>query len=741
MAIKWRNTEKENLPEAEGSVMDKAGEEAPRVESLSAEAPRAARPFLESPRSGRREPRRVSSARGGFARLAVVKVLAFLLTLGLAVAGFLCFIEVAVQDFSLNALWEENWFEHYVLSGDVRERVDAVRARLGYKNVIPESYDIHGQKPAYYSGPDIDELPGALYYARLGDETVSNTDRRASAGFTGHAVYVIWENGEETNSFDETVSRGLFGYNSYRNVWLFLNGGITGGITGAKDGDRESVLYLALTDSYVAERRAAWDEQMAHGRNFFTAGLIAWGLALLLVCYQTTVAGRRSGSAALHLLWIDRLPLDVMLFAECGSIAVVAEFFSWSYVPFAFGCALLALWGALTLVMWFSLVKNGKNRTFFTNTLIYIVLHGVFSVVKRVMCDVFFSGPLPLRAGLLAGGLGGLALLMGTLAGAVGREGGVFLFFLTAALVGLVCWGMARMAKYLDGIARGISRLRGGDFETKVPVRGRGALPELAADCNGIADGLQSAVRRAVKSERMKSELVSNVSHDLRTPLTSIITYVDLLKTEGLDSAEAPRYLEVVEKKAKRLQTLTDDLVEASRAASGSLSVTWEEVNLSSLINQAMGELSDKIADSQLDFRVSLPEQPLMLRADGRLLWRVLENLLGNVFKYAQPGTRVYVEAAEVGGPGGAKQVSLTIKNMSRYELNMDPAELTERFTRGDESRHSEGSGLGLSIVQGIVKTLGGECRISVDGDLFKVILLFSKDGGGHREETGRETL
>ena len=217
-----------------------------------------------------------------------------------------------------------------------------------------------------------------------------------------------------------------------------------------------------------------------------------------------------------------------------------------------------------------------------------------------------------------------------------------------------------------------------------------------------------------MKSERLKTELITNVSHDIRTPLTSILSYTDLLKKEGLKSKNAPEYLDILIQKAGRLKTLTDELFEAAKASSGNIDVNITRLDLVSLINQVLGELDGSIKLSGLDLRTNLPES-MYVKADGKLMWRVLENLLSNVFKYSLPNSRVYIDAFEED-----ISIRMDIKNISGTELNIDPSELMDRFKRGDDSRADGGSGLGLSIVQSFVNAQNGKFDISIDGDLFK---------------------
>jgi len=245
-----------------------------------------------------------------------------------------------------------------------------------------------------------------------------------------------------------------------------------------------------------------------------------------------------------------------------------------------------------------------------------------------------------------------------------------------------------------------------------------GELGSIAVSINNISDGINSAVAERMKSERLKTELITNISHDIRTPLTSIITYTDLLRSEGLNNEKAPEYLEILTQKSARLKTLTDDLFEASKAASGNIDVHLETLDMADLVRQLLGEMDERVSDSGLDFRLNFPEHAAV-RADGKLLWRVMENLLSNVLKYALPGSRVYIDIAQDNGSH-----RLDIKNVSEHPLNIDPSELTERFKRGDESRGGEGSGLGLSIAQSFVQAQGGRFSLSIDGDLFKATLI-----------------
>lgn len=248
------------------------------------------------------------------------------------------------------------------------------------------------------------------------------------------------------------------------------------------------------------------------------------------------------------------------------------------------------------------------------------------------------------------------------------------------------------------------------------------ALKEHAADLNRINEGVSKAVNEKMKSERFKTELITNVSHDIKTPLTSIINYVDLLEKEEIPNENAKEYLEVLERQSARLKKLIEDLIEASKASSGSLSVNLEKLEAGVFLVQTVGEFKEKTEKNKLDLQIKKPEEPIYIMADGRHFWRVIDNLMNNICKYAQPETRVYINLEQTG-----EKVQITFRNTSRYPLNISSEELMERFVRGDSSRNTEGNGLGLSIAGSLMELMHGKMYLVVDGDLFKVVLEFDR--------------
>lgn len=274
---------------------------------------------------------------------------------------------------------------------------------------------------------------------------------------------------------------------------------------------------------------------------------------------------------------------------------------------------------------------------------------------------------------------------------------------------------------YFNRIVRNTNELASGNFEPDLPIVGKSVLAKLAGNINTLKYGVKASQKEQAKSERLKTELITNVSHDLRTPLTSIITYTELLKTPELGADERDSYLEIIDRKSKRLKVLIDDLFEASKMASGNMELIKEKVDLAQLLEQALAEYNEKMSESTLQFRISSPEKPIYAVVDGQKMWRVFDNIIGNILKYSLENTRVYISMNQVGN-----KVEISFKNIAKYELGGDVNELFERFKRGDASRQTEGSGLGLAIAKSIVDLHNGELDIDVDGDLFKVTIILS---------------
>ena len=299
-------------------------------------------------------------------------------------------------------------------------------------------------------------------------------------------------------------------------------------------------------------------------------------------------------------------------------------------------------------------------------------------------------------------------------------------FFVLIMLFGIQLWFLIYFVNklgYLNEIMKGVHRIKEGEINYKIEEKNDIYFSSLANDINNISQGLENSIEQRIKSERMKSELITNVSHDLKTPLTSIINYVELIKKEeNIQPEYLKDYVQVLDKKSKRLKILIEDLFEASKASTGNIELELVRLDLKQLLQQSIGELEDKLEEANLSLRVNLTEEDTYVLADGRRLYRVFENLLCNISKYSLKNTRVYIDVTKEDG-----KIITTMKNISSYELNFDPDEIMERFKRADESRNTEGSGLGLAIARDLVSLQGGKMSIEIDGDLFKVKVVMNE--------------
>ena len=299
-------------------------------------------------------------------------------------------------------------------------------------------------------------------------------------------------------------------------------------------------------------------------------------------------------------------------------------------------------------------------------------------------------------------------------------------FFVLIMLFGIQLWFLIYFVNklgYLNEIMKGVHRIKEGEINYKIEEKNDIYFSSLANDINNISQGLENSIEQRIKSERMKSALITNVSHDLKTPLTSIINYVELIKKEeNIQPEYLKDYVQVLDKKSKRLKILIEDLFEASKASTGNIELELVRLDLKQLLQQSIGELEDKLEEANLSLRVNLTEEDTYVLADGRRLYRVFENLLCNISKYSLKNTRVYIDVTKEDG-----KIITTMKNISSYELNFDPDEIMERFKRADESRNTEGSGLGLAIARDLVSLQGGKMSIEIDGDLFKVKVVMNE--------------
>lgn len=479
---------------------------------------------------------------------------------------------------------------------------------------------------------------------------------------------------------------------------------------------------LAAKDRIYFE--AYYTNLLVENRNtliWLTAVLFV--LCLALVIFLLCAAGHKEGVEGIHLNWVDRIPLDLYLALALaiGSCVLMlgVDATGVDFVPAVILLAiLLALAVLLVMSVLMTLSTRFKSGAFWKNTLVYRCLCLLSRMGKGLKDGLSYCAKhlhLYWQAGLI---FAGVTLLEFLVVAAFGSESICVIWFL-AKLVETPLLVLILIS--LQKLKAGGEALAEGNLNASVDLRHMyGVLRSHGENLNSIAQGMQKAVQQQLKSERFRTDLITNVSHDIKTPLTSIVNYVDLLKKEDVQPEKAKEYIAVLDRQSARLKKLTEDLVEASKASSGTLPVHLEAVDVNVLLSQVSGEYQSRFELCKLEPIVKLSSEDPQILADGKLLWRVFDNLLSNICKYAMPGTRVYFTSEVQDG-----RVSISFKNISNYPLDITADELLERFVRGDSSRSTEGSGLGLSIAQSLTGLQKGTFDLVVDGDLFKANLSF----------------
>ncbi|WP_440250371.1 sensor histidine kinase [Clostridium sp.] len=371
------------------------------------------------------------------------------------------------------------------------------------------------------------------------------------------------------------------------------------------------------------------------------------------------------------------------------------------------------IWTSLALLIYYVLIRviiiNYNERTLFKNN----ITIKCWNYLSEIMTRSSLIKTFLIMSGLYV--ISGLLLFV---------VSGILSIFPIGILIGIILTIIyivifIKELIYLDKIIIGSKAATEGKLNCNIEEKGRGHLRELAHDINNIRDGLRKSIESEIKSENMKTELITNVSHDLKTPLTSIINYIDLLKRENIESETAKDYINILDKKSQRLKVLIDDLFEASKATSGAMELNITKIDIVQLLKQSLGENDERFKNSNLSVKLDIPDTKIFINGDGQRLYRVFENLISNIVKYSLSNTRVYIQMYV----DDENKVVIIMRNISAYELDFCANEITNRFKRGDSSRSTDGSGLGLAIAKSIVELHGGKFNIEVDGDLFKSII------------------
>lgn len=523
-----------------------------------------------------------------------------------------------------------------------------------------------------------------------------------------HLTVTVRGNGEVVGTFEnfELTDGDKPLYATQETFTYALNTGNTAMVTIAADllRSENAPSYSYLLCQWLLEHT---------GLTIFLTALFAL-LALFFFCFLMASAGHWARHEGIHLTWLDKIPADVWLIVLLCTFFIGWEafYYGWGRVFF---CAALVPFVLLFLCAFAAQCKAG---TVLRSALIARIARFLWRIVRSLFLGLWrIARSLPLiwktaLAGLILVFIESVLFMQdyyGTLAAP----------FLALKLAELLA--VLYVAVNLRTLQKGGEKLANGDFYSPIDTKYLiGDFKRYGQELNDVQSGLEQAVQEQMKAEHLKTELITNVSHDIKTPLTSIVNYVDLLKKEDIPSPEAREYIAVLDRQSHRLKKLTEDLVEASKASSGVLNVDLQPTDVNVLFSQIEGEYQERLAACQLTLVTQPPAPGTVIRADSRLLSRVMDNLVSNICKYALPSTRVYVVSTL-----SREAVTISFKNVSRDELNISPDELMERFVRGDASRHTEGSGLGLSIARSLVQLQGGRFDLAIDADLFRADITF----------------
>ena len=493
---------------------------------------------------------------------------------------------------------------------------------------------------------------------------------------------------------------------------------------------------------------------------FFIYAILSLVVAVILLIFLMCSAGHKAGVEGIYLSKFDSFPIDILIAIWAGLTWLLAwgivsfidlAFYEmvtynydpamWSAMPFLAVLLVIAvvLDAILLAILLMTSAVRLKTETYIKSSLIYIVLNFAIKILKKVFIFTFKV----LRKGsskilrfckktlhLIWGFIRSIPLVWKTVVAVIVV---MFIEFFLLAIgwgeiwpaawifTGVLCLGVIAVAILIKRIKKGTEEIANGNLYKKINTKYMFLdMKDHAININNINDGIAKAVEERMKSERFKTELITNVSHDIKTPLTSIINYVDLLEKEEIENETAKEYIDVLSRQSARLKKLIDDLLEASKASTGNVNVNLTQLELGILLSQALGEYDEKFSNNNLQVVLNKTDDLLLVMADNRHIWRVFDNILNNISKYAQPNTRVYIDAKRNG-----KNAEISFRNISKDALNISGDELMERFVRGDSSRNTEGSGLGLSIAKSLTEVQKGKLNIEIDGDLFKVCLVF----------------
>lgn len=656
-------------------------------------------------------------------------------------AFILCALSVAISAYLFTTnfmkedsiyLFEQSYEDSYMARNDVDEEFYSLARRL--ESTLDDDGKLQPEKLKNFPYDNDWE-----YYVKVNDKVYSNVENQTYEDFE-----------------DSPMSKGIRVKKSEKTRDGFTNYGMNAnyGYYFLKTEKDSYEICVRMPQAVIEKNADEWNVIKANADNSVKAiiALIAFSAALFIYLLCVTGKKKNRGEQEIQLMLIDKMFVEItaalFLFTLIGGgfaiVCLVGYFLIEEYVYIAnsIGAAAVFVWASLSMLFLLSLVRNLKNGTFIQRSLIVRICRWIWKTAKSIVRFILKTLKKILNGtkGILletkqtmhtvsAENFGGrfVGIMMIAFAIAVfiltvlTLAAPVFVIFLIAFVVAAVVFVSKQLIGF-ERIKEGIEKIKNGDLNHKITDCPEGVIGTMADNINSIGEGLQKSLEREVKAERMKSELITNVSHDLKTPLTSIINYADLLSKENLTPPEANDYAAIIKQKSERLKQLTNDLFDISKVQSGNEEFNIEDIDICLLIHQAMAELNEAIKNSGLVFKVTASDKEVLVKADGRKMSRVFENLFVNCVKYAMKNTRVYIDILKEDNA-----VMVEIKNIAGYEMDFNADEIAERFVRGDSARSTEGSGLGLAIVKSYVEGCGGSVDIKKDGDLFKVIIHFLK--------------
>lgn len=632
-----------------------------------------------------------------FSRNIVTKIV--LSFLAIASAATVCgmFGYVAISDINVEAVFEKDYISSRMHAGEVGSLLSRMEYYLDDSNKNLTQAEVNESVNN-----------GILYYVSNGTRSYTNVPEKDRSYFEGFATSYLLQDGTLQAGKNSNPQAPYYSGNEFINH------------------DSKFSANIAFTDDYIAQKEADFKADRAQCLQLFYQAAAIAVLFLICIIWLFIVAGKKKEDEEIHLCWLDSVYTEVVFFAGIllfyfGAMLVTESGYYWSLqilLAVLLGAAVSV--GMLALIL--SLVRRLKSRTFLSQCLIVKCFHGIWNFFAGLFDGRRFKKyklykDMVSRELLFAASEVILIFLAFAMSSSV-----LMLLPLGAGIMLLYFFLRGRNQMFTDmgKLLNQIDQISEGELNSVTDIRPDSPLFETTRKLADIGSGMSKSIEKQIRDERMKIDLVTNVSHDLKTPLTSIIGYIDLMeKEEGL-SPEMQDYVRILSQKAGRLKNIVSDLFDLAKTTSGNAEIQMERLDLCKLIIQTLGDMDDKIQSSEQNIKAELPDFPVHIMADGKKLYRVFQNIVENALKYSLPGTRIFIQLAVENG-----RVYAMVKNTASYEMNFTAEEILERFSRGDKARTTDGSGLGLSIAESFTQVCGGQFYVVVDGDQFKTSIVF----------------